>query len=172
MSDTPHATGFRRAVFVGLGLGFLGLAVVGVVTPLLPTTPFLLLSAFFFARSSRRLHERLLNSRVFGGLLRDWQRHRGVRPRVKVVALTLMPCVVLSSAYFGRLPWYLVALLVALALTGAAVVLCLKTVRDAPQPAGDRGDSHSASADTTAAVAAMPAASTNNTDLTSQTSAR
>ena len=171
VSDTPHATGVRRAVYVGLGLGFLGLAAVGVVTPMLPTTPFLLLAAFFFARSSRRLHDWLLNSRLFGGLIRDWQQHKGVRPRVKVVALTLMPCVVLSSAYFGRLRWYLVVMLVALALVGATVVLCLKTVRDAPQPADDLAD-RSASAETTAAVAAMPAASSSSTDLTSQTSAR
>src|SRR3954469_324642 len=89
----PSANGFRRVVYVSLGLFFVALAVVGVVTPLLPTTPFLLLAAFFFARSSSRLHAGLLRSRVFGGLIRDWQVHRGVRPRVKVVALTLMPLV-------------------------------------------------------------------------------
>src|SRR5262245_37960171 len=116
-----QVTGLRRALYVALGLFFVALAILGVVTPLLPTTPFLLLAAFFFVRSSPRLHAWLLRSRLFGGMIRDWQRHRGVRPRVKVVALTLMPLVVFSSAYFGNLPWYLVVLLIALAAVGAVV---------------------------------------------------
>lgn len=165
------ATGVRRAVYVAAGLFFVALAVVGVFTPLLPTTPFLLLSAFFFARSSARLHAWLLRSHLFGGLIRDWQAHRAVRPRVKVVALTLMPLVVFTSAYFGRLPWYLVVMLICLALVGAVVVLRLKTIRLAPQPVEVRGG-HSASTDTTAAVTMIPAASTISTDLTSQTSDR
>src|SRR2546430_2529399 len=97
-------TGLRRVLYVSLGLFFVALGVIGVVTPLLPTTPFILLAAYFFARSSTSLHDWLLRSRLFGGLIRDWQRHRGVRLKVKVVALTLMPLVVCTSAYFGRLP--------------------------------------------------------------------
>src|SRR4051794_29896613 len=91
LSRPRPVTGIWRLLYVGAGLFFVLLAVVGVVTPLLPTTPFLLLAAYFFARSSARLHNWLLRSRLFGGLIRDWQRHRGVRPRVKVVALTLLP---------------------------------------------------------------------------------
>jgi uncharacterized protein len=171
LTPARTATGLRRAVYVGLGLFFVALAVVGVVTPMLPTTPFLLLAAFFFARSSRRLHDWLLRSRLFGGLIRDWQKHRGVRPRVKVVALTLMPLVVFTSAYFGGLPWYLVVMLIALALVGAVVVIRLPTVRDVPQVEGALGPT-SASSDTTAAVTVIPAASSISTERTSHLSAR
>lgn len=62
-------TGLRRALYVALGLFFVVLGLVGVVTPGLPTTPFLLLAAFFFVRSSPRLHAWLLRSRLFGGLI-------------------------------------------------------------------------------------------------------
>jgi uncharacterized membrane protein YbaN (DUF454 family) len=172
-TDAPkHLTGLRRWVYVALGLFFVNLAVLGVFLPILPTTPFLLLAAFFFARSSARLHRWLLRSRLFGPMIQDWQKHRGVRPRVKVVALSLMPLVVFSSAYFGRLPWYLVVLLITLAGVGAVVVLRLPTVRDVPQPEDAGRHQPSASADTTTAVTAMPAASNSSTCLTPQTSAR
>jgi uncharacterized membrane protein YbaN (DUF454 family) len=135
LAPPKTATGLRRVVYVALGLLFVGLAAVGVATPVLPTTPFLLLAGWFFARSSARLHAWLLRSRLFGGMIRDWQKHRGVRPRVKVVALILIPLVVFTSAYFGGLPWYLVVMLIVLATVGAVVVIRLPVVRDELAPA-------------------------------------
>jgi len=130
------ATGLRRILYVLFGLFFVGLGVLGAVLPVLPTTPFLLLASYFFVRTSQRLNNWLLRSRLFGGFIRDWQKHRAVRPKVKVVALTIMPVVVFTSAYFGNLPWYLVVMLIALASIGAYVVLRLPTIRE-PQPAAE-----------------------------------
>ena len=115
-------------------MSFVALGVVGAVLPLLPTTPFLLLASYFFARSSRRLNEWLLRNRLFGPMIRDWQRYRGVRLKVKIVALTMLPIVVFTSAYFGNLPWYLIVMLVTLASIGAVVVIRLPLVRDVPPP--------------------------------------
>jgi uncharacterized membrane protein YbaN (DUF454 family) len=64
-----------------------GLAAVGVVVPGLPTTPLLLLAAACFARSSPRLHARLLANPVFGPLIREWQETRTVPVRAKVIAI-------------------------------------------------------------------------------------
>jgi uncharacterized protein len=133
LAHPPSAKGLRRALYVGLGLFFVGLAVLGAMVPVLPTTPFLLLASFFFVRSSDRLHNWLLRSRLFGPLLRDWHKHRGVRPRVKLVALLMLGCAVFASAVFGRLPWYLIVMLVGLALVGAFVVIRLPVIRE---PAG------------------------------------
>ncbi|MFO0841017.1 MAG: YbaN family protein [Gemmataceae bacterium] len=130
LARPPAATGFRRALYVALGLFFVGLAVLGALLPVLPTTPFLLLASFFFVRSSERLHHWLLRSRLFGPLLRDWQKHRGVRPRVKLVALLMLCCAVSASAVFGRLPWYLIGMLVVLAGIGAVVVIRLPVIRE------------------------------------------
>ena len=130
LASPPTVTGFRRVVYVSLGLFFVALGVVGVVLPLLPTTPFLLLASYFFVRSSRRLNDWLLRTRVFGPMIRDWQKHRGVRLKVKVVALTMLPIVVFTSAYFGNLPWYLIVMLITLACIGAVVVIRLPLVRD------------------------------------------
>ena len=67
-----------------------GLAVAGIFLPLLPTTPFLLVAAACFARSSPRFHRWLLEHRVFGPLIRDWQTHRALPARTKAVAIGML----------------------------------------------------------------------------------
>jgi uncharacterized membrane protein YbaN (DUF454 family) len=111
------------------GITFL-LAVLGVVLPLLPTTPFLLLTSWFLVRASPRLNQRLLHSQLFGPLLRDWERHHGVRLHVKLTAIAVMALAVAASLIFGSLPPAGVAALVGLAGIGLVVVLRLKLVRD------------------------------------------
>ncbi|KIC38424.1 membrane protein [Ruegeria sp. ANG-R] len=73
-------------LWAGLGLLCVALAMIGVVLPLLPTVPFLLLAAFFFARSSSRLHNWLLSHRTFGPLIVDWQSSGAIRPSAKRAA--------------------------------------------------------------------------------------
>ena len=59
-----------------VGILFVVLGAIGAVLPLLPTTPFVLVAAWCFARSSPRLHRWLLESRLFGPMLRDWEENR------------------------------------------------------------------------------------------------
>ncbi|WP_120633042.1 YbaN family protein [Ruegeria sp. EL01] len=73
-------------LWAGLGLLCVALAVIGIVLPLLPTVPFLLLAAFFFARSSSRLHNWLLSHRAFGPMIQDWQSSGAIRPGAKKAA--------------------------------------------------------------------------------------
>jgi hypothetical protein len=79
----------RRLYRVG-GCICLGAAAVGVVLPLLPTTPFLLLAAWLFSKSSPALHHRLLNHPRFGPLLRDWQRERAIPRKAKTAAIAAL----------------------------------------------------------------------------------
>jgi uncharacterized membrane protein YbaN (DUF454 family) len=65
-----------------------------VLLPGLPTTPFVLVASYGLMRTSRRWHRRLLDSRLFGGVLRDWHLHRGISARVRVKALALLAIVV------------------------------------------------------------------------------
>jgi uncharacterized membrane protein YbaN (DUF454 family) len=137
LAPPPTVTGLRRVLYVFLGLLFVALGAVGVVTPVLPTTPFLLLASYFFVRSSPALNARLLRSRLFGPLIRDWQRHRAVRPKVKYTAVVIVPTVIASSAYFGNLPLYLVVMLIVLGLIGLTVVLRLPVIREGAAPAAE-----------------------------------
>ena len=66
------------------------LALIGVVLPLLPTTPFVLVAAACFARSSPRLHQWLLTNRIFGPLIVDWSEHGAVPLRAKVLAVSMI----------------------------------------------------------------------------------
>lgn len=110
-----------------LGMLFLLLGAVGVVLPLLPTTPFVLLAAWCFARSSPRMHAWLLANPLFGPVLLDWERRQCVSLRVKVVALGMMLLVGGSSVLlFVPAGWPSWAALGLIAL-GCLVVLRLKT---------------------------------------------
>jgi uncharacterized protein len=86
----PATTGTRRAALLVCGTLSLGLGLVGVFVPLLPTTCFLLLAAWCYARSSPRLYNRLLNARLIGPYLRRYRDSRVIPPRVKVAALVMM----------------------------------------------------------------------------------
>jgi channel protein (hemolysin III family) len=128
----PHVHGFRGVLYMALGCFFVGLGALGAVLPVLPTTPFLLLASFFFVRSSPRLYQWLLRSPLFGPFLRDWHEHRGVRPRVKVIAVSVMLAAVGASIFWGNLSWPFLVLLLVLAAVGLGVVLRLPVIRDAP----------------------------------------
>lgn len=79
-----------RLAFAALGVLFTLLGVLGLFLPVLPTTPFLLLAAACFARSSRRIFNWLLNHPRFGPLIREWREHRSIPYRAKRTALWLI----------------------------------------------------------------------------------
>jgi uncharacterized membrane protein YbaN (DUF454 family) len=73
-----------------LGFVMLGIGVVGVFLPLLPATPFVLLAAACFARSSEKWHRWLLANATFGPMIRNWERKRCISCKVKLVAVFTM----------------------------------------------------------------------------------
>jgi uncharacterized membrane protein YbaN (DUF454 family) len=79
-----------------VGLFFVAFAILGVVLPILPTTPFLLVAAACFAKSSPRMYKMLLDNKVFGPLIYHWQASRSLPRRAKIVALT---SIVLASSW-------------------------------------------------------------------------
>ena len=129
--EQPRATGVKRLVFVAAGLGCVGLAYLGAILPGLPTTPWVLLASYCFARSSPRLERWLKRSPFFGRLLRDWQEHRGIRRPVKVLAVCLVVTVVTLSITLSSLPVWVKWAIGALAAVGVCVIVfVVPTVRD------------------------------------------
>lgn len=123
------ASGIKRALYLlGAAVTF-GLAVLGVILPGVPTTPFLLLTSYCLIRSSRKLHDRLLKSRIFGGLLRDWHTHRGVRPGVKTKSLAVMALVVGATVVFSGLPLRAMFGIVSCSMIGVVCILRLRVIR-------------------------------------------
>jgi len=85
-----HDSRLMRLVFLWLGFVALLLGALGVVVPVLPTTPFILLAAACFARGSERFHRHLLAHRIAGPIVREWEEHRSMPPGVKAWAFALM----------------------------------------------------------------------------------
>lgn len=87
------------------GIFFVALAFIGVFLPLLPTTPFLLVAATCFAKSSPRLHKMLLANKVFGPMIYHWQQTRSIPKRAKIIALVSMVLAVVWSGYILPSIW-------------------------------------------------------------------
>jgi len=103
-----------RVMLVAAGTLCVGLGIVGLFMPVLPTTPFLLLAAACYARASSRFYNWLLNNRIFGPTIREWRRYRSIPYRTKLTAIALMGVTLTSSiVFFVRSP-YLQAALAAL----------------------------------------------------------
>jgi len=129
MSLPQPVRGLKRAVCVVLAGLFFALAVLGVILPGLPTTPFLLLTSYFLIRSSDRLHKKLLASKRFGPLLRDWHEHRALRPRVKIFSLVACAATVTAATAFGGLRGWAAAAVLAAGVTGIVYVARIPVIR-------------------------------------------
>lgn len=95
---------WSRPIYVALGLGSLVLGFIGVFLPLLPTTPFILLAAFFFARGSEAWHQWLLHHKIFGPIIRDWECNGVIRPHVKVIAISMLAVTLGYALVFKDIP--------------------------------------------------------------------
>ena len=105
----PSTNPLYRALWLGLGLVCVALGTIGIFLPLLPTTIFLIIAAYAFARSSERLHNWLLSNKVFGPMIKDWQDHGRIRRPAKFMSLISMAVIVLLSLGFGA-PTYVIIL--------------------------------------------------------------
>lgn len=98
-----------------LGWLMVALAIAGIFLPLLPTTPFLLLAAGLFARSSPRFEQWLLNHPVFGETLRRWRKNGAISPRAKATSVALMATSYVLFVFFSA-PQVMTAIFVATVL--------------------------------------------------------
>jgi uncharacterized membrane protein YbaN (DUF454 family) len=98
------------------GVLSVGLGVLGIFVPLLPTTPFLLLAAGCFVRSSPRLYAWLLNHKWFGSYIRHYREYKAIPLRAKITVLVLLWATIGYGAIAVARAWWLRALLVAIAV--------------------------------------------------------
>ncbi|WP_395377720.1 YbaN family protein [Marinicella sp. W31] len=95
----------KRVFWFIVGVLSVLLAAIGVPLPLLPTTPFLLLAAFAFARSSERMHRWLLKHKTFGPLIENWHKYGSIDARSKRIALLVIVLTPVLSWLFGAPVW-------------------------------------------------------------------
>ncbi|MEW5950621.1 MAG: DUF454 domain-containing protein [Elusimicrobia bacterium] len=100
------------------GIISLALAIIGIVTPLLPTTPFLLLTAFCWAKSDKKLYEKLLNSPYLGEYIKNYKEKKKIPLKTKIISLVFLWTALTVSFCFLKTAWALAILsAVAIAVT-------------------------------------------------------
>jgi uncharacterized membrane protein YbaN (DUF454 family) len=111
-----------------IGIIAVGLGLIGVFVPLLPTTPLLLLAAACFIRSSERLYTWLIHHKLFGSYIRHYREHRAMTLRAKIVTLVILWSGIGYTALGVVTAWWLRAVLGAVAVGVTLHLLQLKTL--------------------------------------------
>lgn len=120
---------FIRWVLIAAGTIFVGLGTLGIFLPILPTTPFLLLAAACYARSSKRFYDRLINNKWFGAYIKNYREGKGIPLKVKVYTISLLWITILFSAFFVINIFWVRVVLILIAIGVTVHVLIIKTYR-------------------------------------------
>ena len=120
---------FLRGVLIVVGWISLGLGLIGIFLPLLPTTPFLLLAAACFVRSSERFYRLLMNNKRFGPYIRNYREGKGLPFKLKALAITFLWASILTSMYFFLENIYLHLILLIIAVTVSVHILWIPTMK-------------------------------------------
>ena len=123
-----------RWCLTGAGLLSTGLAILGIFLPLLPTVPLLLLAAACFARSSERLHRRLMDHHRLGPLIRPYLAGDGIPRKAKASAIILIWLTIPASALYIVDVFWVRALLIGIAVAVTIYLLLLPTIDPAAPP--------------------------------------
>ena len=90
----------RKLVFISLGTISLALGIIGIFVPLLPTTPFLLLTAYLYSKGSKRLYYWLLNNKYFGEYIKRYKEGKGITLKTKIISIATLWITILTSIFF------------------------------------------------------------------------
>ncbi|MEE9594782.1 MAG: YbaN family protein [Candidatus Hydrothermarchaeales archaeon] len=120
----------RRWVLIIAGTFFAGLGFLGIFLPILPTTPFLLLAAACYAKSSKRLYNWLLTNRWFGNYLKNYREGKGVPLKVKILSISLLWITITYSVVFIV---HIFLLRIILTLVAIGVTIHLLSIRTLKQ---------------------------------------
>lgn len=117
----------RKRLLIVLGFIFLGLGILGIFLPLLPTTPFLLLTAWMFAKSSEVLYQKLLNNKYLGNYIKEFREDRSIPLKTKIIAISLIWLTIGYSIIFLIKIIWVKAVLLIIAVGVTIHILSFKT---------------------------------------------
>lgn len=107
-----------RRLLIIAGTFFVGIGIIGIFIPLLPTTPFLLLAAVCYARSSKRFYNWLLNNRWFGIYIKNYLERKGVPLKVKIQTISILWIIIITSCVIiSNLLVWIILVLIAIGVT-------------------------------------------------------
>jgi uncharacterized protein len=118
-----------RWLLIFTGTLALGLGTVGVIVPLIPTTPFLLLTAACYIRSSERLYDWLMDHKLYGKFLHNYMEHKAISLNVKIGTIVMLwLTIIISSLFLINLVW-LKLLFIIKAILVTLHIVSFKTIR-------------------------------------------
>jgi uncharacterized protein len=113
----------RKYIYLAFGWFSVGLAVMGIILPILPTTPFLLVAVWAFSKSSPELAERIRNHKTFGPFVRDWQDGGVIPLKAKILAMAMMTAASGYLWFYSRAPgWAAIAAIAAMVAAGVYIL--------------------------------------------------
>lgn len=118
-----------KIILTIIGLVTLGLGIAGIFVPVLPTTPFLLLSATLFLKSNRKLYDWLMNHPKLGPYISNFLEHKAIPKRVKVVSISTLWLTLLFCAIFVAEHWLLRLMFIVIAVGVTIHILSYKTLK-------------------------------------------
>ncbi|MFO7889257.1 MAG: YbaN family protein [bacterium] len=121
-------TSVQKYILVSIGVLSVGLAIIGIFLPLLPTTPLLLLAAACFVRSSDRLYKWLITHKWFGPYIRNYREYNAITRKTKIATLALLWGTIGYTAFGVISSWPLRILLLLVAIGVTAHILSMKTL--------------------------------------------
>lgn len=101
----------RRIIYIVFGTFFLLLGAIGIFIPLLPTTPFWLLTCWFYIRSSNRLYDRVMSNRYFGPYIKNFVVDKSIPLRSKIISISIMWLSTILTSLLLSGYWWVKALL-------------------------------------------------------------
>ncbi|KYK23840.1 hypothetical protein AYK24_00870 [Thermoplasmatales archaeon SG8-52-4] len=116
-----------RYMLIIAGTLFLGFGIIGIFLPILPTTPFLLLAAACYARSSQRFYNWLMNNKLFGNYIKNYHEGRGVPLKFKIFTISLLWITILASIFFVIKNFWVEIMLIIIAIGVTIHILTIKT---------------------------------------------
>ncbi len=119
----------KKRLLIAAGTISTAIGIVGIFVPILPTTPFLLLAAAFYLRSSQKLYDRLLNNRFIGAYVRNYLRGKGMPRKVKIITILLLWITITCSIIFAVQGLIIRAILLIIAIGVSVHVLLIKTTK-------------------------------------------
>lgn len=118
-----------RALLIGFGTLCVVLGALGLFLPVLPTTPFLLLAAISYARSSKRFYHWLTTSRWYGEYIRNYREGRGMPFKQKVITISVLWLTIGSTAWLAISEWWVRLILFGIAVGVTIHLVKIKTYR-------------------------------------------
>lgn len=120
---------FPRALLIGIGTLCVALGTIGMFIPVLPTTPFLLLAAYFYARSSKRFYTWLMTNRLFGNYIRNYREGNGLPLLHKILTIILLWLSIGYAVGFVVTQWWLKVILLGIVIGVTYHLVTIKTYR-------------------------------------------